>query len=123
VIYGMLANVVLVLHLAFVLFVVLGGLLVLRRPPIAWLHLPAAAWGAAIEFAGGICPLIPLENRLRALAGEQGYGSGFVEHYLLAWLYPEGLTRDVQIALGAGVLAVNAGLYAWLLARRRSGRG
>lgn len=119
----MLANVVLVLHLAFVLFVVLGGLLVLRRPPIAWLHLPAAAWGAAIEFAGGICPLIPLENRLRALAGEQGYGSGFVEHYLLAWLYPEGLTRDVQIALGAGVLAVNAGLYAWLLARRRSGRG
>jgi hypothetical protein len=123
VIYSTLANVVLALHLGFVLFAVLGGLLVLRRPRIAWLHVPAAAWGAAIEFAGGICPLTPLENRLRALAGEQGYGGGFVEHYLLAWLYPEGLTRDVQFALGAGVLAINAVLYAWLLGRHRCGRG
>jgi hypothetical protein len=119
VLYAWLADLVLVLHASFVLFVVLGGTLCLRWPRVAWLHLPAAAWGAAIEFSGGICPLTPLENRFRALAGELGYGGGFVEHYLLAWLYPEGLTRHAQLVLGIGVLLVNAVLYAWVLLRLR----
>ncbi len=122
--WGLLADLVLLLHLAFILFVVLGGLLVLRRPWLAWLHLPAAAWGVAVELAGWYCPLTPLENRFRALAGEAGYAGDFIQHYLLATIYPEGLTREVQIALGLAALLVNAALYALLLhKRRRSGKG
>lgn len=118
VVHAWLANLVLAVHGAFVLFVVLGGLLALRWPRVAWMHLPAAAWGAAIEFSGGICPLTPLENRLRALAGEAGYGGGFIEHYLLGWLYPAGLTREAQLALGIAVLVVNVAVYASVWARR-----
>lgn len=117
--YRLAADAVLVVHALFVAFVVAGGLLVLRWPRLAWLHLPCAAWGALIEFAGWICPLTPLENRLRRLGGEAGYEGGFVETYLLAALYPEGLSRPVQWALGGLVLAVNAAVYAWILARRR----
>jgi hypothetical protein len=117
--YGLLADAVLLAHAAFVAFVVLGGLLVLRWPRLAWVHLPVVAWGAGIEFTGGICPLTPLENHLRALAHEQGYAGGFVEHYVFGLLYPEGLTRDVQVALGLGVLALNTALYAWLWYRHR----
>ena len=117
--YRLAADAVLVLHALFVAFVVLGGLLVLRRPRLAWLHLPCAAWGAMIEFAGWICPLTPLEVRLRRLGGEAGYEGGFVETYLLATLYPEGLSRPVQWALGGLVLVVNGAIYAWLLRRRR----
>ncbi len=119
--FRLLADAVLLVHAAFVAFVVLGGWWVLFRPRLAWVHLPVVAWGAGIELLGGICPLTPLENRLRALAGEQGYPGGFVEHYLLAALYPEGLTRDVQVALGLLVLLVNALLYfaAW---RRATGK-
>jgi hypothetical protein len=120
--YGLLAEVVLLAHAAFVVFVVLGGLLVLRWPRLAWVHLPVVAWGAGIEFAGGICPLTPLENHLRALAHEQGYAGGFVEHYVFGLLYPEGLTREVQIVLGLGVLALNGAVYAWLWYRRRQAR-
>lgn len=120
--YGLLADAVLLAHAAFVAFVVLGGLLVLRRPRLAWVHLPVVAWGAGIEFAGGICPLTPLENHLRALAHQQGYAGGFVEHYVFGLLYPEGLTREVQIVLGVGVLALNGAVYAWLLYRRRRAR-
>jgi hypothetical protein len=109
--YRLLADLVLVVHAAFVVFVMLGGLAVLRWPRLAWVHLPAAIWGAGIEFAGGICPLTPLENHWRRLAGEQGYAGGFVEHYVMAALYPEGLTRGLQIALGLAVLAVNAAVY------------
>jgi hypothetical protein len=116
---SLLADLVLLLHAAFVAFVVLGGLAVLRRPWIAWLHLPAAAWGAAIEFGGWICPLTPLENRLRAAAGEAGYAGDFVGHWLQQLIYPPGLTRGWQVALGAGVLVVNAAVYAAVLARRR----
>ena len=115
--YGVLADLVLVVHLGFVLFVALGGLLVLRWPRLAWIHLPAAAWGALIEFTGGICPLTPLENRLRVLAGEAGYAGGFVEHYVTAVLYPDGLTRGAQLGLGAAVLLVNSLIY-WVLLRR-----
>ena len=117
--YGLLADAVLLAHAAFVAFVVLGGLLVRRWPRLAWVHLPVVAWGAGIEFTGGICPLTPLENHLRALAHEQGYAGGFVEHYVFGLLYPEGLTRDVQIVLGLGVLALNGAVYAWLWYRRR----
>jgi hypothetical protein len=104
----------------FVLFVVLGGLLVLRWPRLAYLHLPAATWGVLIEFAGWVCPLTPLEQWLRLKAGEQGYSGSFIEHYVLPLLYPSALTRTIQVALGAVVIAVNLAIYGYLLRRRRS---
>ena len=119
-IYRGLADLVLVVHLAFVAFVVLGGFLVLRYPRLAWIHLPAAIWGVLIEFAGWICPLTPLENWFRARGGEAGYGGGFIEHYLLAALYPTGLTREVQFVLGTIVVALNLAVYALVIARLRS---
>lgn len=117
--YRLLADLVLLLHAAFVAFVMLGGLLALRWPRAAWVHLPVVAWGAGIEFLGGICPLTPLENHWRHLAGEQGYTGGFVEHYVVAALYPDDLTRDVQLALALLVLAVNAAIYGWAWRRNR----
>lgn len=116
------ADAVLVAHLAFVAFVVLGGLLVLRWRGVAWLHLPAAAWGALIEFAGLPCPLTPLEKWLRVRGGEAGYEGGFIEHYVTSLLYPEGLTRELQVAIGVLVVAVNATVY-FFVWRRRSSRG
>ena len=113
-VYLALADAVLVLHLAFILFVVLGGLLVLRRRWLVWLHLPAGAWGILIEFAGWICPLTPLENWLRMQGGERGYAGGFIDHYLVSLIYPDGLTRELQWLLGALVLAINAAIYLWL---------
>lgn len=118
--YRLLADLVVVLHCGFVLFVVLGGLLALRWPRAAWFHLPAALWGAGIEFAAGICPLTPLENHLRRLGGEAGYSGGFVEHYVLPVLYPDGLTRGVQLGIGIFVVVLNASVY--LLVWRRSRR-
>jgi hypothetical protein len=122
---GWLADAVVVVHAAFVAFVAVGGLLALRWRRLAWLHVPAFLWGAAIELAGWICPLTPLENRLRRAAGEAGYGGGFIEHYLIPILYPAGLTRAHQIALGVAVLAVNATIYGALVvaAVRRRGAG
>jgi len=121
VLYRLLADAVLLVHALFVAFVVLGGLWVCFRPKLAWPHLPAAAWAAGIELTGGICPLTPLENHFRMLAGAGGFPGGFVEHYLLSVLYPDGLTRGAQIALGLLVLALNTVLYvvAWRRARRR----
>jgi hypothetical protein len=121
-IYRVLADAVVVLHLGFVVFAVSGALLVLRWRRVAWLHVPAALWAALIEFMGWVCPLTPLENRLRMLGGASGYGGGFVEHYLLSILYPGGLTRRVQVVLGVLVLALNVGIYAWLLIRASGGR-
>jgi hypothetical protein len=118
----MAADALVLLHTGFVLFVVLGGLLVRWRQRIAWAHLAALAWGAGIEIAGGICPLTPLENQLRRRGGQAGYGGGFVEHYLLPALYPEGLTHHAQIVLGLGVLAFNAGIYAAVVRRARRER-
>jgi hypothetical protein len=117
--YRLLADAVLIVHLAFIVFVALGGLLVQRWPRLAWLHLPAIAWGAWIEFSGSICPLTPLEIGLRARSGEATYTGGFIEHYITRLIYPEGLDRRHQIVLGAFVLVLNAGIYAWLLWRRR----
>lgn len=116
-----LADAVLLLHLLFILFVVFGGWLVLRRPRLAWLHLPAVVWGAWIELTGGVCPLTPLEVTLRQRAGEAGFSGGFIEHYVTAVVYPGGLNRSTQVALGALVLAINGLLYARLAARKRRG--
>jgi hypothetical protein len=113
-----LANAVSVVHLAFVLFVVLGGLLVLKWPRLAWLHVPAAVWGVLIEYAGWICPLTPLENSLRARGGEAGYSGGFIEHYVQPVLYPAGLTRGTQIVLGSLALLVNLTAYGVVVARK-----
>lgn len=121
VLYGFLADLVVVAHFLFVLFVVLGGLLVLRWPRVAWLHVPAAIWGAAIELGGGICPLTPLENSLRRQAGGTGYSGGFIEHYILPVLYPSALTRNIQLLLGILVIAVNLGIYSYLVYRKRAG--
>jgi len=115
--YPFLADLVLIVHLAFVVFVLCGGLLVLRWRWIAWLHLPAAVWGAVVEFSGWVCPLTPLENWLREQAGETGYRSDFVAYYLLPVLYPDDLTRDVQLMLGTAVLAINISVYGWLWRR------
>lgn len=120
--YRALADAVVLGHLAFVLFVALGGVLVLRRPKLAWAHVPAAAWGAAIEFGGWICPLTYLENHLRLLGGGDAYRVGFVDRYILHILYPQGLTRGTQMVLGVVVLAVNGYVYARLAARRRAPR-
>jgi hypothetical protein len=113
-----LATVVVLVHLAFVAFVIAGGLLALRWPRVAWLHLPAALWGAMIALAGWICPLTPLENWLRVRGGARAYDTGFLEHYLLPVLYPVALTRGVQVATGVLVLGVNALVY-WRLLRAR----
>lgn len=120
--YRALADAVVVLHFGFVLFVVLGGLFALRWPRAAWLHLPAALWGAGIELVGGICPLTPLEVRLRRLGGEAGYAGGFVEHYVLPVLYPETLTRDIQYVLGGIVVGLNVLIYTLVYRRRRARR-
>jgi hypothetical protein len=119
---GAIADLLVVVHLGFVLFVAAGGLLVLRWPRVAWLHLPAAVWGAWIELSGGICPLTPLEQSLRTRAGEAGYSGDFVSHYILPVLYPAGLDRGAQLVLGALVVAVNLAIYAGVLRRRRMGR-
>ena len=118
----MLADLVVVLHFAFVLFVVFGGLLVLRWRWVAYLHVPAAIWGVLIELTGWICPLTPLENALRSRAGETGYQGGFVEHYILPALYPSALTRRIQLLLGAVVLLLNLAIYAYVLRRSAGNR-
>ncbi|MEQ9004986.1 MAG: DUF2784 domain-containing protein [Pseudomonadales bacterium] len=114
------ADLTLIVHAAFVAAVVLGGVAWLRWRWAPWLHLPMAAWGAWVEIAGRLCPLTVIENRLREAAGSAGYGGGFIEHYLLAALYPEGLDRNTQLLLGAGVIAINLAIYFWVWRRRRA---
>ncbi len=118
--YRIAADLVFLIHFAFVLFVVLGGLLVLHRRWWAWLHVPAALWGAIIEFTGMFCPLTPLEKWLRLRAGGAAYEGGFIAHYMVPILYPEGLTRPIQIALGVGVVVLNVVVYGTVLRRRRA---
>ena len=117
--YRFLADGLVVVHLAFIAFAVGGAFLALRWPRVVWLHIPAAAWAALIEFAGWICPLTPLENQLRFRGGEAGYSGEFVEHYLLSILYPAGLTRPIQIGLGALVLVLNLAAYGYVFYHRR----
>jgi len=120
--YSTLANLVLIVHAAFVAFVALGGLLVLQKPRLMWLHLPALFWGALVVSMGWICPLTPLENNLRYLAGLDGYDGGFIEYYLLSVIYPDGLTRQIQIMLAALLIIGNLAVYTSLYLRgKRSG--
>ncbi|HEX9581563.1 MAG TPA: DUF2784 domain-containing protein [Gemmatimonadales bacterium] len=114
-----LANLVVILHFGFILFVVTGALLVWRWPRAAWVHVPAALWGVLIEFRGWVCPLTPLENRLRQLAGEAGYGGGFIEHYLIPIVYPTGLTPSTQLLLGLALALINVSAYGGYVIRRR----
>ena len=118
--YALAADAVLVVHFAFVLFVAVGALLVWKWPRLAWLHVPAAAWGVAIEFGGGPCPLTPLENELRRRAGDEPYGGDFIARYLLPVIYPEGLTREAQVVLGSAALLFNVAIYLALLRRTRA---
>ena len=120
--YRLLADAVVALHFAFVGFALLGGLLVLRWRWIAWVHLPSAAWAVVIALAGWVCPLTPLENRFRRAAGHAGYDGGFVEHYVIPVLYPDGLTHTVQVALGLFALVLNVGVYAWVIHKWRTRR-
>ncbi|WP_420474368.1 DUF2784 domain-containing protein [Noviherbaspirillum sp. ST9] len=118
--YRLIADLILVLHVAFVAFALFGGLLVLRRPRVAWLHLPALAWGVFVQWADRICPLTPLENHFRVLGGEAGYTGRFIEHYLSMLLYPDNLTIELRYLLGAVLLAVNAVVYTRLILRKRA---
>ncbi len=118
-VYRILADVLVVIHFGFILFVVLGALGALRYRWWPLLHLPVVAWGVLIEWVGWICPLTPLENDFRALAGREGYQGGFIEHYLIPLIYPDGLTRGMQWTLGAAAAGINLGLYGWILWRRR----
>lgn len=122
-IYRTLADLTLLAHFAFVLFVVLGGLLLFRCPRLAWVHVPLAMWGILVELAGWTCPLTPLENHFRRLGGEVGYHEGFVEHYVVSLLYPRGYTRPVGVVLGLAVLGINLVVYtlAWHHRRRAQG--
>jgi len=115
--YRLAADLVLIAHLLFILFVMLGGLAVLRFPKVAWLHLPAVLWAALLQFNAWICPLTPLENRLRQRGGAEGFEGGFVEHYLLPLIYPPGLSPEHQQWIGLLVVGLNALLYALLAAR------
>jgi hypothetical protein len=110
------------IHLAFVAFVMAGGLLAFRWPRIIWLHLPAVVWAVWVEWSGGVCPLTPLEHALRARAGLAPYEGDFIARWVFPLLYPEGLTREMQVTLGLVALATNVGLYGWLVVRRRHAR-
>lgn len=117
--YAVAAEAVLLLHASFILFAVVGGLLVWRWPWLLWLHLPAAGWAAVVVIAGWVCPLTPIEQMLRGMAGQDGYGGSFIEHYLVLLIYPPGLTRPLQVGLGALVVAVNVAVYAGVWRKRR----
>ena len=119
------ANLLVLIHFGFILFVALGGLLVLKWRKIAYLHIPCVLWGALIEVGGWLCPLTPLELHLRQLAGEAGYAGGFIDHYVMPLVYPPGLTRGMQIWIGAIILVLNLCVYAWVVlnrSKRKKGR-
>jgi len=120
--YRLSADAVVLVHLLFIVFVVLGGLLVMRWRWLILLHLPAVVWGAVVELFHWYCPLTPLENTLRLKAGEQGYDGGFIEHYLIPLIYPVGLTPRTQLWLGAAVVLINGLVYVWLASRYRHRR-
>jgi hypothetical protein len=123
VLFRLLADAVVFVHVAFVCFVILGGFLVLRRPRWLWLHVPAVVWGTWVELSGGVCPLTPLENWLRRQGGGQGYATTFIERYVEPILYPPSLTVEAQWVFGGIVVAVNLAVYLWLLRRRRASAG
>ncbi len=117
--YSLLADLVVVIHFLFILFVIFGGLFVIRKKNWAWLHIPAALWGAIVEFTGWICPLTPLENWLRLQGGGPAYTSGFIERYVVSIIYPSFLTRSRQIFLGLAVIIINGAIYGWIIWKQR----
>jgi hypothetical protein len=117
--YAVLADAVALVHFLFVLFVVAGSLLALRWPRAAWFHAPALIWALFVECAGTLCPLTPLENRLRVLGGESGYNDDFVSYWLLSLLYPASITRSLQMTLGGSLFLLNVCLYTWIWTKRR----
>jgi len=119
-IYGMLATLTVAVHLGFIVFVMFGALLALRWRWAPWLHLPAAAWGAFVELTGRVCPLTPLEQAFRRAAGSGAYSGDFIDRYLVQIVYPSGLTREMQVALGLSAVLLNVALYAWVVRRLRS---
>ena len=119
--YQLLTDLIVLVHVAFVIFAVFGGFLALRWNCFVWIHLPAVIWAATVELFGWVCPLTPVENWLRRRGGQTGYPSDFIAHYILPLLYPEGLTREVQIALGVFVLVINLSIYGWILRRKKTG--
>ncbi|WP_460134716.1 DUF2784 domain-containing protein [Pseudomonas sp. S1_E04] len=119
--YRLAADSLVLFHLGFILFVVFGGLLALKWRPLVWLHLPAASWGVAVEVFHLPCPLTRWENLFRQLAGQEGYGGGFIEHYILTLIYPAGLTPNIQWGLGAVVLLTNIAVYTHILRRGPAG--
>ncbi|MBT8396233.1 MAG: DUF2784 domain-containing protein [Gemmatimonadetes bacterium] len=121
--YRLFADLLVAVHLAFVLFVVFGGGLAFWRRWMPFVHLPAAIWGVYIELSGRVCPLTPLEVHFRERGGQAGYAGGFVDHYLIPLLYPPGLTRDMQVQLGFAVALLNLLLYGALLWRIRRSKG
>ena len=120
--YQLLADLVVLVNVVFVIFAVLGGLLVARWQGLAWIHLPAVIWATIVELFGWVCPLTPLENWLRQRAGERGYGADFIARYILPALYPVELTREVQIALGAFVILINLAIYIWIFRTKKTNR-
>lgn len=121
-VYQLLADLIVLAHVAFVVFAVFGGLVAARWRWLVWIHLPAVIWAAIVEFFGWFCPLTPLENWLRQRGGERGYASDFIARYILPTLYPEELTREVQIALGAFVILINLTIYTWIFRTRKTNR-
>jgi hypothetical protein len=119
--YKLSADFVVLFHFAFILFVLFGGFLVLKRRRIAWVHVPCFAWGALVELFGWWCPITPLENWLRVESGRAGYQTGFIEHYIMPIVYPVDLTRELQMVLGGAVVLLNGAIYGAILARS-SGR-
>ena len=115
--YGLAADLLVLIHFSFIIFVVLGGLLVLRWPKVAWAHLPAVAWGAWIEFAHATCPLTPFEKSLRAAAGQDAYEGGFISHYIIPLIYPPGFDAETATILGYIVISVNVMFYSIVLNR------
>ena len=118
--FALLAALTVLVHVLFVAFATLGGLLALKWPRVAWLHLPAAGWAVVVELSGGICPLTPLEQLLRQRAGLPGYSGDFVGNYIFPVLYPEGLAREAQVVLGVMVAAINLAAYGWVYRRRHA---
>ena len=120
--YQLLADLIVLVHVGFVVFAVLGGLLAARWQSLVWIHVSAVIWAALVEVLGWVCPLTPLENWLRRKGGQAGYPSDFIAHYVLPILYPEGLTREVQIALGVFVILINLTIYIWIFRTKRANR-
>lgn len=120
--YRLLADAVVIIHLGFIVFVMVGGFLALLFPKVIWVHLPCVAWGITVELAGFVCPLTPLENLYRYRAGQDRYAGDFVMHYIEPLIYPEGLTRETQAALAVIVILVNTCAYGWLALRKYRSR-